>query len=181
MEADEFPSTVEPRLTNTLVKRTPLLNEQFWPVPNIFSVNSCLKTSPWANNLAIPVQRTILCLPNLSAHGVLARLNTGHCHSMQTADWNCQTVKHSLDIRYDMRSCLHINWEWENRHASTHENLGERTDPTWPNSQTWSHGCSLKGGSTVMRLVMWIPGSRENWHKLKNSMKNKGTLQRGMF
>ncbi len=30
--------TVEPRLTNTLLGRTPLLNEQLWSVPNIFSV-----------------------------------------------------------------------------------------------------------------------------------------------
>ncbi len=32
-------NTVEPRLTNTLLKRTPLLNERFWPVPDSFPVS----------------------------------------------------------------------------------------------------------------------------------------------
>ncbi len=57
--------TVEPRLTNTLVKRTPLLNERFWPVPNIFPVKSCLKTPPWADNLALPAERTAVCPPKV--------------------------------------------------------------------------------------------------------------------
>ncbi len=59
-------STVEPRLTNTLLRRTPHLDEQFWPVPNIFSVKSCLKTPLWANNLALPVERTAVCPPKVS-------------------------------------------------------------------------------------------------------------------
>ncbi len=72
-------STVEPRLTNTLVRRTPHLYERFWPVPNFFSV------------------------------------------------------------------------KWTTSDSPNHKNLGERTDPTWPNTQTWSRGCSLKGGSTVLK------------------------------
>ncbi len=35
------PCTVKPRLTNTLAGQTPLLNEQFWSVPNNFYVK------PW--------------------------------------------------------------------------------------------------------------------------------------
>ena len=62
--------TVEPRLTNTLVRRTPHLNEQFWSVPDIFPVKSCLKTSPWANNLALPAERTAVCPPKVSVSEV---------------------------------------------------------------------------------------------------------------
>ncbi len=58
--------TVEPRLTNTLVGRTPLFSEQFWPVPNILPVKSCLKTPPLADNLALPAQRTAVCPPKVS-------------------------------------------------------------------------------------------------------------------
>ena len=33
-------TTVEPRLANTLLRRTPLLNARFWPVPNTFPRNT---------------------------------------------------------------------------------------------------------------------------------------------
>ncbi len=36
-------NTLEPRLTNTLLKQTPLFNEQFWPVPSSFPVNFMFK------------------------------------------------------------------------------------------------------------------------------------------
>ena len=45
----KFQTTVEPRLTNTLVRRTPLFNEQFWPVPNIFPIQSFIETPEQAN------------------------------------------------------------------------------------------------------------------------------------
>ncbi len=55
-----------------------------------------------------------------------------------------------------------LNWGG-GRHSSRNieicpnpENPGERTDPTWPNTQTWSHGCSLKGGSTVVDYADWL-------------------------
>ncbi len=85
-------STVEPRLRNTLVRRTPLLGERFWPVQNIF-----------------------------------------HHHSGPPNPY--------------------------------HKNSGERTDPSWSHSQTWSPGCSLKGGSTVYSMIFWYNVS----HKKKLS------------
>ncbi len=67
----KWPDTVEPRLTNTLVRRTPPLNERFWPVPTDFPVKSCLKTPPWTNNLAFPVERTAVCPPKVSVREVI--------------------------------------------------------------------------------------------------------------
>ena len=57
--------TVEPRLTDTLLKRTPLSNERLWPVPTISPYKSCLKTPPWANNPGFPVERTLVCPPKV--------------------------------------------------------------------------------------------------------------------
>ena len=67
-------NTVEPRLTNTLLRQTPNFKEQFGPVPNIFSVKSCLKTPLWANSLALPVGRTTGCPPKVFASEVFPYL-----------------------------------------------------------------------------------------------------------
>ena len=69
-------NTVEPRLANTLVRRTPLFSERFWSVPNILSVKSCLKTPPWANNLGLPAQRTAVCPPKVSVREVFTWCNS---------------------------------------------------------------------------------------------------------
>ena len=103
-------NTVEPRLTNTLLRRTPHFNERFWPVPNILTVKSCLKTSPGANNLALPVQRTDFCPPNVSAHGVMAPLISRH-QAFRNAD--CLNVfptitKDTKRLQYDLHLCHQI-------------------------------------------------------------------------
>ena len=110
----KFTDTVEPRLTNTLLKRTPLLNELFWPVPNIFLINSCLKTSPWANNLVLPVQRTAVCPPKPSAHGVL-ELAFRYDQSIISCklsplpcSWTmCYPLSHNFD-ELIMTCCIHV-------------------------------------------------------------------------
>ncbi len=60
-----FITTVEPCLTNTLLRRAPHLNERFWSVPNIFPIKSYVKTPLLTNNPALPAERTAVCPPEV--------------------------------------------------------------------------------------------------------------------
>ncbi len=96
-------NTVEPRLTNTLLKRTPLSSERFWPVPNNFLVKSYLKTPLWANNLALPVQRTAVCPPKVFVCEVFTCYD--HCQVANRMHLNCvcscyQALKYATLVTY---------------------------------------------------------------------------------
>ena len=68
-------NTVEPRLTNTLVRRTPLLDGHFYPVPFVFHYITCLKTSRVNEHPTFPVGRTIPLVPEPFAHGVMCLID----------------------------------------------------------------------------------------------------------
>ncbi len=67
-----FPYTVEPRLTHTLVRRTPHLKGRLWSVPNFFLVQSCLKTPVWAANPGFPAEQTPYLVPQCPQPEVLS-------------------------------------------------------------------------------------------------------------
>ncbi len=64
---------------------------------------------------------------------------------------NNQSSKLSLSYRDHMMTDCRITPR-QGPHILLDFNPGERTDPSWANSQGWSHGCSLKWGSTVHPL-----------------------------
>ncbi len=136
-------NTVEPRLTNTLLRRTPHLNERFWSVPDIFPVKSCLKTSPWANNLALPVERTAVCPPNVSVSEVfswsdLSSYPKKQQHIRDTKSWNMKRGNANLAASYRAFTLhwgsLHIS-PCVNKTADLQYTHTDRSEPLMPLSR----------------------------------------------
>ena len=146
--------TVEPRLTNTLLKRTPHLNERFWPVPNIFPVKSSLKTPLWANNPALPAQRTAVCPPKVSVCEVFTL-------KLNKTSW--------LSPQF-FKTCL---FQASTRFMNNSVNVWMPLHLTGQAAMLWRHYPHNRLHKTVWSFVLWI----ESWSDQLFSVEGSAPLK----